>query len=122
MEGRKPVHPFTIVYEDGSQFEMKDEDDIGLWGDFDPFFYSDDVEDRQRLGVVRTADALGRPVRLSVELTDVVVCEVVEEGYYDLPDREGSETREQERQRDQDISRHRPWERRKSGRRFWDKF
>lgn len=120
MEEQKPKYPFTIVYRDGTQFEMEDEDVVGLWGDFDPYFYSDDVERRQRLGIVKIVDALGRPVRLSVELTDVVVCELAEEGYYDSPTQE--ETLDQERLRDQDISRHRPWARRKSDRRFWDRF
>ncbi|GIV19569.1 MAG: hypothetical protein KatS3mg023_1320 [Armatimonadota bacterium] len=120
MEEQKPVYPFTIIYRDGSQFEMKDEEVVSLWGEFDPYFYSDDLEERQRLGIVKIVDALGRPVRLSVELTDVVVCELAEEGYYDVPAQE--ETPEQARLRDQHISRHRPWERRKSDRRFWDRF
>lgn len=74
MSDELPILPLFVHYTDGTVVQLKDEDQIAFYGDFDPLgFDSRDEEDLQRLAILKIVDRLGRRVHLVVERCDIVV-------------------------------------------------
>ena len=78
MTSQEPIFPLRVIFEDGTTVELKDLDHVALYGEFDPWFDSEDEEENRKRGIVKIVDNLGRRVRLVVAHLDVLVCELAD--------------------------------------------